>query len=65
MRTFRELLDFQDEVFMRAVGLGCTPVHTGLSWECRCPNVAHGVGGVCSVLTVASLDRFQDEREQR
>lgn len=32
----------QDELFMRAVELGCLPKWTGYGWVCMCSHGAHG-----------------------
>jgi len=50
---------YQDEVFMRAFELGCTPVRVGFKWECRCPRSEHGTSRVDPEITKASLERFE------
>lgn len=47
----------QDDLFLRAVELGCTPLYTGASWECRCPGAVHAVSTTCAILTIPSLER--------
>lgn len=55
--------DQRDEVFIRAVELGCTPVWVGFRWECRCPSAAHGLTTVSPSITTSSLARFEKEYE--
>jgi hypothetical protein len=51
----------QDELFIRAVELGCTPVWTGAFWECRCSRSVHGVSTTYAVITTPSLERAKAE----
>jgi hypothetical protein len=47
----------QDELFMRAVELACTPVWSGIQWECRCRQAIHGGASHTPAITQASLVR--------
>jgi hypothetical protein len=46
-----------DELFMRAVGLGCTPYWSGYLWKCVCPGAVHGISSTYAALSTASLER--------
>lgn len=54
-------LTHQDQIFMGAVALGCTPVWTGHMWECRCPRAVHAVSTTYTAITLQSLGRAKDE----
>lgn len=54
----------QDELFVRAVELGCTPVRTSAGWECRCFMATHAISTTYAVITVNSLARFSAEAEK-
>lgn len=50
----------QDELFIRAVELGCTPVWANYRWECRCPRNAHGYSLSQPVIRGETLQNFRE-----
>lgn len=51
----------QDNIFLRAIALGCTPLWDGFAWQCRCPRIVHGVSTTYTVVTYRSLERASVE----
>lgn len=62
MRDPLERYTHQDDLFIGAVAAGCTPVYTGVSWECRCPRATHAISTTCAIITFPSLGRFLAEQ---
>lgn len=52
----------RDNLFVRAVELGCTPVWTGFRWECRCPNTEHGFTQAAPQLSDSKMQKFAEAR---
>ena len=61
MDTPRISLTHQDELFLRAVELGCTPVWMRCQWECRCPECIHGISTTYPAISAPSLARAEAE----
>lgn len=54
--------EMRDNLFIRSVELGCTPIWTGLRWECRCPNTEHGFSQANPQISDAAMSRFAGAR---
>ena len=54
-----------DELYLRAVELGCFPIWrngiTGWAWHCNCLRNKHGIDQQCSIITPLSLERVKGE----
>lgn len=49
----------QDDLFLLAAELGCTPVLEAIGWLCKCKGAQHGACTSYPIINSASLERFK------